>query len=142
MKFIASIPLFAYLLLIYDVVATAGKNTPGFGLDAPVLTHVIPSSGAMFSFNVAELLVMVGVGALYIEIYKATRTSTSSIIDHLFSLLVFVAFLVEFLLLPMAATPAFLILTLMSFLDVVAGFTVTISTARRDLSMGHGGHDG
>ncbi len=135
MKLFKSIPLFAFLLAIYDLVAMSGKNTPGFGLEAPVFSHVIPS-GVTFSFNVAELLVMVGVAVLYIEIFKATRVSTASIVDHLFSMLVFVAYLVEFLVWPMAGTPTFLILTLMSFLDVVAGFTVTISTARRDLAVG------
>jgi hypothetical protein len=32
----------------------------------------------------------------------------------------------------------FLLLTLMSLLDVVAGFTVSISTARRDIALGGG----
>ena len=135
MKFITSIPLFTYLLILYNVVVVAGQNTPGFGLEAPVFSHTIPS-GVMLTFNVAQLLLMVGVAALYIEIYKATRASTASIIDHLFSMLVFIVFLVEFLVWPMAGTPAFLILTMMSLLDVIAGFTVTISTSRRDLTVG------
>jgi hypothetical protein len=50
----------------------------------------------------------------------------------------FLAFLIIFLTVKDAGSSTFLILTLMSLLDVVGGFTVTISTARRD--WGGAGH--
>jgi len=73
---------------------------------------------------------------LYFEILKATRYSSGAIIDHALSMVVFVIFLVEFIVVPGAGTATFMILTLMALLDVVAGFTVTISTARRDIAFG------
>ncbi len=53
-------------------------------------------------------------------------------------MLLFVACLVEFIILPGFGTSVFLLLTLMCFIDVVAGFTVTISTARRDFGVEEG----
>jgi hypothetical protein len=71
----------------------------------------------------------------YIEIFKATRPNNFSILDHVFSLLVFIAFLIEFIAFPQAGNSTFFLITLMAFIDVVAGFTVTISTARRDIGL-------
>jgi len=48
---------------------------------------------------------------------------------------VFTAYLIEFLLVQAAGTGVFLVLTLMSLLDLIAGFTVTLGAARRDLTI-------
>ena len=72
---------------------------------------------------------------LYLEIFKATRTGVASIIDHLLSIGLFIVCLVELLLLAPMATATFLILTVMTLIDVIAGFTVTISGARRDFGV-------
>ena len=76
---------------------------------------------------------------LFIEIVKATYTSTSSLIDHGLSMLVFVACLIEFLLAPLAANSVFFMIMVAALIDVVAGYTIGIRVARRDLSLGHGG---
>ena len=52
------------------------------------------------------------------------------------SMVLFVAALVEFLLVKNAATQIFFILMTISFIDVIAGFAVSIRTAGRDLSIG------
>jgi hypothetical protein len=86
----------------------------------------------------SDLLIILGVIFLYVEIFKSTRTGTTSIIEHGISMGTFLAFLIIFLTVKDAGSSTFLILTLMSLLDVVGGFTVTISTARRD--WGGAGH--
>jgi hypothetical protein len=48
---------------------------------------------------------------------------------------VFILFLVEFLLVGAAASSLFFILMLMSLVDVVAGFTVSITAAGRDVTL-------
>ena len=50
-------------------------------------------------------------------------------------MLVFIAFLIEFLMVPAAGT-TFLVLALMSLLDVIAGFSISIFAARRDMAIG------
>ena len=58
---------------------------------------------------------------LFVEIVKATRTTNVSIVDHLLSTFVFVAFLVEFLLVRAAAHPVFFTLMVISLVDVSGG---------------------
>ncbi len=52
------------------------------------------------------------------------------------SLVVFILFLVEFLLVQGAATQIFFILMTIAFLDVIGGFVISIRTAGRDVSIG------
>ena len=66
---------------------------------------------------------------------KATRTAQSSVVDHILSLAAFVACLLGFLLVPSLGTSTFLIIMAMSLFDVIAGFTITLSSARRDLAL-------
>ncbi|MBF0623555.1 MAG: hypothetical protein HQL82_01985 [Magnetococcales bacterium] len=130
------IPLYAFLLALYNLLLLSRAAAVD-----PLTQTVFQFSlrgGTPLAPTVGDVLIMAGVVSLYIEIFKATRTSAASILDHLFSMVVFVVFLVEFLLVDFCATVPFLTLTMMSFLDVVAGFTVTISTARRDLGLGGG----
>jgi hypothetical protein len=68
-------------------------------------------------------------------VLKATRTSTRSLFDHLLSTVVFIGALVEFLLVPQAATSVFAILLVMALIDVLGGWSVSMRAARRDLTM-------
>jgi len=84
---------------------------------------------------VGDLFVIVGLVFLFIEVLKSTRTSQAAIFDHILSTLVLIIFLVEFIVVRGAGTSTFFILTLMSLFDVIAGFTVTITSARRDVTL-------
>ena len=135
MRAILSLPLFLYLLIAANVLmlgGTAGQpamiNTILFELPLP--------SGRDVVMTISDMLIIVAIVFLYIETFKATRTSVISIIDHSVSLFVFVIFLIEFLIVPQVGNTTFLILTVASLLDAVMGFTVTISTARRDFAIG------
>jgi hypothetical protein len=59
-----------------------------------------------------------------------------AIINHALSMGLFVLCLLLFLLLPSFATSTFFLIMVMVLLDVMAGFIVTILTARRDLDIG------
>lgn len=134
MALLRSIPLFVIVLLIYNALMLTGDINAT--LASQVLSASLPS-GSVWTLSVSELLIVVGVITLYLEIFKATRTSMSSILDHSLSMLIFVVFLLEFIMVKGAGTSAFFVLTLMSLLDVVAGFTVTIVAARRDFGFGN-----
>jgi hypothetical protein len=71
---------------------------------------------------------------LFVEVLKSTRSNNASVVDHLLSTGVFIVFLVEFLLVPSAATSVFFILMLLALLDVLAGFSVSIRSAGRDVT--------
>jgi hypothetical protein len=128
-----ALPIPVVVLLVYNVVVLLGSD-PAVTLSAVVFRASL-ASGAVFTLTTGELLVLLGVIALFIEVVKATRSSMASAFDHAISALVFAAYLVEFLLVKAAGTGVFLVLTIMSFLDLIAGFTVTLGTARRDLTI-------
>ena len=52
------------------------------------------------------------------------------------SMLVFVACLVEFLLVDKAFTSVFFLVMISTLIDVIAGYTIGIQVAKRDLSIG------
>lgn len=128
---IAIIPLLLFLLIAYFVVVffTGPElTTQLFSLDMV--------SGAVWTFTVSDLFLVVGLVLLFIEIVRATGTSQSSIINHGLSMMVFILCLVAFITVPEAATSTFFFITSLALLDVVAGFSVTITTARRDFAVG------
>lgn len=131
---LTSIPLFALLLVVANGAMLGGPA------DAPLVNVVLLDfslpSGRTVYLTVADALLLAGVGCLWLEVLKATRTSTASIVDHALSLVVAVIYLVEFMVVERAGNSTFLILVAMTFVDVVSGFTVTISTAKRDLALG------
>jgi len=92
-------------------------------------------SGMPWAITAGDLLLVVGIIMLFIEVLKSTQTARNSIIEHMLSMVLFVVFLVEFLLVGAAASSVFFLLMVMSAIDVVAGFTVSITSASRDVSM-------
>src|SRR5262249_10334621 len=92
-------------------------------------------SGAEWTFTPGELLVAFSILVLFFEMLKATRLSHRTIIDHGLSMVIFIGMTVEFLLVKQAATGTFFLLLVISFVDVVGGFTITIRTAQRDVSI-------
>ncbi|MDO6459695.1 hypothetical protein Q4485_03215 [Granulosicoccaceae sp. 1_MG-2023] len=133
-KLIASIPLFAYLLIAFNLIAFGGSEDPLAVLNRVIYDVDLPST-AHLAITVSHAFILAGIVILYIEIFKSTRPSAYAIVDHGLSMLVFVIFLVEFITVKQVGNSAFLILTLLTLTDVIAGFTVSISTARRDISL-------
>lgn len=50
-------------------------------------------------------------------------------------MILFVVALLEFLLVTACGTDVFLLLTALTLIDVISGFAVSLSTARRDISI-------
>ncbi|HEV7717747.1 MAG TPA: hypothetical protein VGO70_02100 [Arsenicitalea sp.] len=127
------VPLLVLPLILYNIVAFVVFGGTGAGWGNPVLS--IPMvSRAVWGLTGGDLLLLAGLVCLFFEILKSTRTGSASIIEHILSTAVFVIFLVEFLLVGAAATSTFFILMVMSLIDVVAGFSVSITSAERDVS--------
>ena len=120
-----SLPVLAYFVIL--------GSDPG-GLYAEVLSIELVS-GARFSMNTNEGLILFGLCVLFLEKLKATYAGLGSLWDHALSLVLFVICLVAFLTLPMAATPTFLFLTFISFIDVITGYSIALRAARRDISL-------
>ncbi len=124
----ASFPLLAIVVAAYTVLALVA---PGW-LNGVVF--VLPLlSGSMLPFLGGDLLLVVGLLLLCVEVYRATSSSTAAILNHVLSLVVFIVALIDLLVMPRMANMTFFLIVLMTLSDVIAGFTVTISTARRDI---------
>jgi hypothetical protein len=131
---LTNFPLMALALIIYNGIM--------FGLGGATLTwqteifSLNMVSGATWIFNLGDLMLTIGLVLLFIEILKATRVGKMSIVDHLLSTVVLIIFLIEFLLVSGASTSVFFALMLMTLIDVMAGFSVSIRSATRDVNLG------
>jgi hypothetical protein len=128
-----SIPSLVLAFIVYNVVVfVAGSTTV---LDN-ALFEITMLSGGVWRFTVGDLIIVITLLLLFTELIKSTYTSSSSLVDHGLSMLVFIACIVEFLLAPLAATSTFFLIMVATAIDVVAGFSIGIRVARRDLAIG------
>lgn len=124
-------PLLLIPIAIYFILALL---MPGMPL-ATALASVPMLSGATWQPTVSDALVTLALLLLFVEIVKATRPSSRSIVDHLLSTLIFIGGLVAFLILPQAATSTFMLLVLIAFVDVIGGWSVSVRAASRDVTV-------
>jgi UPF0716 family protein affecting phage T7 exclusion len=125
------IPLMIIPFIAYNVILMTGASVNPW--DGSVFSVTL-ISGGQWTMSLGAMLLAVGLLFLFFEILKSTRTSNTSVLDHLFSTIVFIAFLVEFLIVPGASTSIFFLLMIMALIDVMAGFSVSIRSAGRDVS--------
>ncbi len=136
MKYVLYFPLLGLVFVAYNIAMAAGVDFAANAtvLNIPHLTRETPTT-----VGTSDLILGIGIILLYFEILKAARTSRTTTIDHMFSMVAFIAFLIEFIVAPGAGTATFMLLTLLALIDVIAGFTISIATARRDFAVGGGG---
>ena len=133
---LSSIPLLVIPFILYNL-GLAGIFGDGPNGD-PWQTELFSfgmMSGGTFSMTLGILMIVIALLLFFVEIVKSTRTSNASILDHLLSTFVFVAFLAEFLLVDGAAHAVFFVLMVISLIDVLAGFSVSLRAAGRDISV-------
>jgi hypothetical protein len=128
--FLLGVPLLIFSFAIYNIIAFL---LPGFAWSMEVVQFRL-ASGGMIAITAGDLIVGGSILVLLIEMVKAARLSRRSIVDHILSMVLFVAMLIEFLLVPQAGTATFLLLLVISFVDVTGGFAVSIRAAQRDIS--------
>jgi len=92
-------------------------------------------SGDVWRISVSDALVALALVLLFIEIIKATRTSRREILNHALSTLTLMGAVAEFAVLKGFGTSTFFLITLMCLFDVVAGYTVSIVSAKRDVAV-------
>ena len=129
-------PLLIFPFLVYNILAFTvfGGNPDGLGRTRSFTLPMV--SGQAWALTSGDLMLVVGLVVLFFEVVKSTQSGRSSVLEHMLSTLVFILFLVEFLLVGACASSVFFILMVMALFDVVAGFTVSITSAGRDVTMG------
>jgi hypothetical protein len=129
--YLIGFPLLIIPFAIYNMIAFL---TPGMSWTDKVATiHLI--SGQDWTVTPEEILLAFSILLLGIEVIKAARMGLRGIMDHILSMILFVAMLVEFLLVARAGTSTFFLLMTMSFVDVLGGFIITARTAQRDIQI-------
>jgi hypothetical protein len=128
---LVNFPLFLISFAIYNMIVFL---TPGVSWGDTIFS-VPMQSGATWAVTAGDALIALTLFFLFFEVLKSTAHSSRSLFDHLLSTLVFIAALIEFLLVREAATSVFAILLLIALVDVLGGWSVSVRTARRDLTV-------
>jgi hypothetical protein len=129
--FFLGFPLLLLPFAIYNIIVFL---MPGVSFSDPLYTLELLSQ-ARLAVTLSDVLVIFAILILFVEIMKATRIGNRSIVDHLLSLILFIGMLAEFMMVEKAATSTFLLLLTLSFVDVIAGFAVSLRTSQRDITL-------
>jgi hypothetical protein len=129
--FALGFPLLLIPFAIYNIIAFL---MPGVSWTGTV-TAVHMMSGADWTMSAGDMLITLAVILLFGELMKSTRIGLRSVVDHALSLILFLAMLVEFILVRQAGSSTFFLLLVISFVDVLGGFAVTLRSAQRDLTV-------
>jgi hypothetical protein len=129
--FLIGFPLLLIPFVIYNMIAFL---TPGVGWTTPVATvHMM--SGQDWVLTWEDLLLAFAILLLAVEMIKSTRMGMRSIVDHILAMALFIAMLVEFLLVQQAGTSTFFLLTMIGLVDVLVGFIVSIRSSQRQIEV-------
>ena len=129
--FVLGFPLLLIPFAVYNMIAFL---TPGVGWTTSVATvHMM--SGQDWVLTWEDLLLAFSILLLAVEIMKSTRMGMRSIVDHVLAMALFIVMLIEFLLVRQAGTSTFFLLTMISLVDVLVGFIVSIRSSQRQVEI-------
>lgn len=131
------IPVVIYNIYAFSILTGASVVDADLSLREALFSINMPSGG-VWGIGVGDLLVFFSLVLLFFELLKSTSSRKVAIINHALSMGLLVICIGEFLIMRSFATSTFFLILVMLLLDVMAGFIVTIITARRDLDIGHG----
>lgn len=141
MQNLTNVPWLIVAVVLYNIIAAFG------GLEADASGHITSHvfdhtllqfkmvSGVYWKFTVGDFVLVVALTVLFVELLKSARPGPASFIDHALSLIVFIICLLEFILWSKAATSVFFIIMITTLIDVLAGFSISVRAARRDMIM-------
>jgi hypothetical protein len=139
------IPLLIVPVVIYNLIVFFGAVIFHMDIqDALSIKHSLGIkmfSGEVWNFSFGDFIVLLTLGLLFIEVIKATRTTSREIVNHGLSLLTFIVALIEFITLKGFASTPFFFIVVMTLFDVAAGYTISIVAAEHDLGLGRAGTD-
>ena len=128
--FLIGFPLLILPFAIYNIIAFL---MPISWTGALTTLHMV--SGADWAMSAGDMLITLAILLLFGEMMKSTRVGIRTVVDHALSLILFLGMMVEFLLVKQAATATFFLMLVISFIDVLGGFAVTLRSAQRDLTV-------
>lgn len=136
MRFLLALPLMIVPLGVYIAMVSGPSGVVVF--DSVLISQAMLSGGTV-RFTQGDGLLAFAVLVLFLEVVKATRTGFAPVLDHVFSVLSAMAFLVMFITWAPASTGLFALLMLIALVDVLAGLWISLNVARRDVAISPGG---
>jgi hypothetical protein len=129
--FALGFPLLLIPFAIYNMIAFL---MAGVSWTSPVTTvHMM--SGQDWVLTWEDVLLALSILLLWIEIIKSTRLGMRSVMDHILAMALFIAMLVEFLLVQQAGTSTFFLLMMIALVDVLSGFIIGMRSGRRQVEI-------
>jgi hypothetical protein len=131
--YLLGFPLLIIPFAIYNIVAFI-LSMP----DAIWTTEAISvpmTSGQIWKLTWEDIIIAGSIVLLWIEVIKSTRIGVRAIVDHVLSMLLFVAMLIEFLLVKAAGTSTFFLMLVIAMVDVLAGFIISIRSSQRQVEV-------
>src|SRR6202521_4734946 len=129
--FVLGFPLLLIPFAVYNMIAFL---TPGVSWTAAVTTvHMM--SGTEWVLTWEDLFIAFAIFLLWIETIKSTRLGMRSVMDPILAMGLFIAMLVEFLLVKQAGTSTFFLLMMIALVDVLAGFIVGMRSSQRQIEV-------
>jgi hypothetical protein len=136
------VPLLAIPVALYALFALVSGGSSGADvftdrIDRGQIFYLSLPSGAPWAVSGGTLLIVLALVILFFELTRGVGASRFAIVHHTLAVLLSLAGLGAFLVLDSFATSTFFILTLMCWLDMVAGVIFNIASS----PMGGGGGD-
>ena len=131
-----ALPLLVIPVILYNIVVLTGGAAMADERLREAIFSIPMASGAQWNVGPGDLILFLALILLFFELLKSTSSQKVAIVNHALSMILFVVCLVELLLIRGFATSTFFLITTMVMLDVLAGFIVTIISARKDLDFG------
>jgi hypothetical protein len=129
--FALGFPLLLIPFAIYNMIVFL---TPGVSWTSPVTTvHMM--SGQDWVLTWEDILLAFAIFLLWVELIKSARIGARGAVDHILAVALFVAMLIEFLLVSKAATSTFFLLMAIALVDALAGFVVGMRVAGRQIEV-------
>jgi hypothetical protein len=131
--YILGFPLLIIPFAIYNIVAFI-MSAPDtiWTTDAYSITM---TSGQVWTLTWEDVIIAGSILLLWVEVIKSTQIGVRAIVDHVLSMLLFVAMLVEFLLVRAAGTSTFFLMLIIAMVDVLAGFIISIRSSQRQVEV-------
>jgi hypothetical protein len=131
--FVLGFPLLLIPFVIYNIVAFIFRLPDDIWTAPATTVHMMSGQDWVLSWE--EIILAFSIFLLWIEIIKSTRIGMRSVMDHILAMALFIAMLVEFLLVRPAGTSTFFLLMTLALFDVLAGFIVGIRSSTRQIEV-------
>jgi hypothetical protein len=131
--YLLGFPLLIIPFAIYNIVAFILVMPPDVWTTQAVAVPM--TTGQIWKLTWEDIILTGSILLLCIEIIKSTQIGIRNIIDHVLALILFIAMLVEFLLVKTTETSTFFLLLVISLVDVLAGFIIGIRSSTRQVEV-------